>query len=354
MASFAAKPQLRAEFASFREGARAWLEPHALFMALKEAHGGAPWFDWDDDLARRDEASLKSAARRLDVEIARHAFGQFLFFRQLAAVRRHAAERGVQIVGDVPLYVARDSVEVWQRPDLFELDDAGRPLLIAGVGTLLSIAGIYLVRTEEDATQKNLLKALARGINASTVLIVVAAVILAYLLLGSAHWQVSISVIVGLLAGWLIGKWTEYSTSNEFKPTQELADQALTGPATIIIGGVAGVLCYSAVSWKFSLGYDDSLDVVGVHGVGGTWGALATGIFASTAVNPAGTDGLLAGNPSLMVAQVVSVVATIAYSLIVTFVLLKAVDAMFGLRAVQDDEIQGLDLSQHGERAYNS
>ncbi len=124
--------------------------------------------------------------------------------------------------------------------------------------------------------------------------------------------------------------------------------------SALAIGGVAGVLCYSAVSWKFSLGYDDSLDVVGVHGVGGTWGALATGIFASTAINPGGADGLLAGNPSLLLAQAVSVVATIAYSLIVTFILLKVVDATMGLRATQDDEIQGLDLSQHGERAYSS
>jgi Amt family ammonium transporter len=123
--------------------------------------------------------------------------------------------------------------------------------------------------------------------------------------------------------------------------------------AALAIGGVAGVLCYSAVSWKFSLGYDDSLDVVGVHGVGGSWGAIATGIFASTAINPGGADGLLAGNPSLLVAQVVSVLATIVYSLVVTFVLLKLVDATLGLRATQDDEIQGLDLSQHGERAYS-
>ncbi len=124
--------------------------------------------------------------------------------------------------------------------------------------------------------------------------------------------------------------------------------------SAIVIGGVAGVICYSAVSWKFRLGYDDSLDVVGVHGVGGTWGAIATGIFASTAINPGGADGLLAGNPSLVVAQIVSVAATIAYSLVVTFILLKLVDGLFGLRAEQDDEIQGLDLSQHGERAYSS
>ncbi len=127
----------------------------------------------------------------------------------------------------------------------------------------------------------------------------------------------------------------------------------VSATSALIIGGVAGVLCYFAVSWKFSLGYDDSLDVVGVHGVGGTWGALATGIFASTAVNPGGADGLLAGNPSLLLAQLVSVVATIAYSLIVTFILVKLVDSIFGLRAEQEDEIQGLDLSEHGERAYN-
>jgi len=121
----------------------------------------------------------------------------------------------------------------------------------------------------------------------------------------------------------------------------------------LIIGGVAGVLCYSAVSWKFSLGYDDSLDVVGVHGVGGSWGAIATGIFASTAINPGGADGLLAGNPGQVWIQFVSVAATMAYSFLVTLILLKVVDAAFGLRADQEDEIQGLDLSQHGERAYN-
>ena len=123
----------------------------------------------------------------------------------------------------------------------------------------------------------------------------------------------------------------------------------------LIIGAVAGVLCYSAVSWKFSLGYDDSLDVVGVHGVGGTWGALATGIFATTTVNSGGADGLLySGNFSLLWAQFVSIVATIAYSLVVTFILLKVVDATLGLRAHQEDEIMGLDLSEHGERAYNT
>ncbi len=122
------------------------------------------------------------------------------------------------------------------------------PLVIAGVGIFLSIAGIFLVRTEEDATQKNLLKALARGINLSTALIVVASVFIAMWLMPEVKGVpkylgfvpgVAVSVIVGLLAGWAIGKWTEYSTSNEYKPTRDLADQALTGPATVIIGGVA-------------------------------------------------------------------------------------------------------------------
>lgn len=125
--------RLRSEFEDFRDDARTWLEPHCLFMALKDAHGGAPWFEWTEELAGRDHAALTSARRRLDTEIGRHAFGQFIFFRQLAAVRRHAASRRVQIIGDVPLYVARDSVEVWLRPDLFELGPDGRPLLVAGV-----------------------------------------------------------------------------------------------------------------------------------------------------------------------------------------------------------------------------
>jgi cell division protein ZapA (FtsZ GTPase activity inhibitor) len=113
------------------------------------------------------------------------------------------------------------------------------PMSIAGVGIFLSIAGMYMIRTDEDATQKNLLAALARGINISTVLVIVAAFGLTYMILGQDRIGVAGSVVVGLVAGWLIGKWTEYSTSDEYKPTKELAAQALTGPATVIIGGVA-------------------------------------------------------------------------------------------------------------------
>jgi len=120
------------------------------------------------------------------------------------------------------------------------------PMAIAAVGIGLSILGIYMVRTDEDASQKALLKALGRGINLSTVLVAVAAIVLAWLMMPRTEGTliigipgVAFSVITGLIAGWLIGKWTEYSTSDEFQPTKNLADQAATGPATIIIGGVA-------------------------------------------------------------------------------------------------------------------
>ncbi|HID77719.1 MAG TPA: sodium-translocating pyrophosphatase, partial [Planctomycetaceae bacterium] len=113
------------------------------------------------------------------------------------------------------------------------------PLVLAGVGIALSIAGVYMVRTEEEeASQRVLLKALRRGIYGSTVFILIATLLCTWLLL-PGHFSVAFSVIAGLLAGVLIGFWTEYSTSDEYGPTKALADQALTGPATIIIGGIA-------------------------------------------------------------------------------------------------------------------
>jgi Amt family ammonium transporter len=124
------------------------------------------------------------------------------------------------------------------------------------------------------------------------------------------------------------------------------------GPvASIVIGAVAGFLCYSACNLKSRLGYDDSLDVVGVHGVGGTWGALATGIFASKAVNSAGS-GLLDGNPGQVWTQIVAVLATMALAVVLTTVILKIVDAAVGLRVTDEEEVAGLDLSQHSETAY--
>jgi Amt family ammonium transporter len=126
------------------------------------------------------------------------------------------------------------------------------------------------------------------------------------------------------------------------------------GPlSAIIIGLVAGVVCYFAINLKVKLGYDDSLDVVGVHGVGGTWGALATGLFASKVVNSAGNDGLFFGNPSLIGIQALSVVSAWIYSFVVTLIILKVLDWTMGLRVTEEHEINGLDTSQHGEAGYS-
>jgi Amt family ammonium transporter len=125
------------------------------------------------------------------------------------------------------------------------------------------------------------------------------------------------------------------------------------GPlSSVAIGAVAGFLCYNACNFKTKLGYDDSLDVVGVHGVGGTWGAIATGLFASKAVNEAGTNGLFFGNPGLLGVQLVAVLATWIFAFIGTLILLKLVDLVIGLRVEEEHEISGLDLSQHNESAY--
>ncbi|NOZ27199.1 MAG: ammonium transporter [Chloroflexi bacterium] len=123
-------------------------------------------------------------------------------------------------------------------------------------------------------------------------------------------------------------------------------------PASLLIGLGAGFLCYWAVQLKEKWGIDDSLDVWGVHGVGGVWGALATGIFASTAINPDGANGLLFGNPGQLLVQLVAVVIVSLYSMGVTWVILKALDKTIGLRVGEEEELSGLDVTQHGEVAY--
>lgn len=123
--------------------------------------------------------------------------------------------------------------------------------------------------------------------------------------------------------------------------------------ASIIIGAVAGIVCYVAVNLKPLFGYDDALDVVGVHGVGGFWGAMATGLFAWTAMNSAGANGFFHGNPAQVKIQFIASAATIIYSFVVSLILFKLVDWTIGLRVKQDDEEIGLDLSQHGERGYH-
>ncbi len=121
---------------------------------------------------------------------------------------------------------------------------------------------------------------------------------------------------------------------------------------SVAIGLGAGVFCYFGVSLKARFGYDDSLDVVGIHGVGGVWGALATGLFASQAINPAGFNGLFYGNPGQLWIQFVSVVATCAFSFIVSFALLKIVNAIVPVRVSDEEEEMGLDVSLHSETAY--
>ncbi len=125
------------------------------------------------------------------------------------------------------------------------------------------------------------------------------------------------------------------------------------GPiAAMVIGFAAGVICYLAVGLKFRFGYDDSLDVVGVHGVGGIIGALLTGVFASTVINSAGANGLIHGNSALLGKQLMAVAVTIGYTFAASFVILKVIDAIMGLRVSDEDEVTGLDLSQHSETGY--
>ena len=119
------------------------------------------------------------------------------------------------------------------------------------------------------------------------------------------------------------------------------------------IGIIVGIVCYTAVAViKLKLSYDDSLDAFGVHGVGGTVGALVTGLFAQKVINAAGNNGLLFGNPAQFKIQMIGVLATAAYSIAVTFILLKVLDYVMGLRVSDEEEVIGLDITQHEESAY--
>ncbi len=165
------------------------------------------------------------------------------------------------------------------------------------------------------------------------------------------------------MAMWVILEWIHRG-----KPTTlGAASGAISGLATItpasgfvgpnsaiIIGLLAGIVCYTAVALKNRFGYDDSLDVVGIHGIGGLIGTLCVGVFASTAFNPGGADGLILGNPSLLGSQCIGVAVVLAYAFVVSWVLLKIIDMVFGLRVSDDTEDQGLDLSEHSETAYSA
>ena len=202
------------------------------------------------------------------------------------------------------------------------------PMVISGLGVFFSIAGIYMVKTSEDASQKNLLAALALGIDRATIMSIFGAIVACWFLMpatDSTRWfgvpGVAFSVVCGAAAGWLIGKWTEYSTSDEFSPTKKLADQAPTGPATIIIGGIADgmmsvwapvlVVCMATLlAFAFATGgqiADISYFSIGLYGVGiaavgmlSTLGiTLATDAYGPIADN-AGGNAEMSGLPEIV------------------------------------------------------
>jgi len=185
--------------------------------------------------------------------------------------------------------------------------------------------------------------------------------------LGSSGLAAAAFVTTHVAAGtaslsWMLAEWIHHG-----KPTTlGAASGAVAGlvaitPAAgfvspvsaLIIGGLAGVTCYGGVMAKAKLGYDDSLDVVGIHGVGGTWGALATGLFASTAANPDGANGLFFGNPGQLWIQFISVVVTCLFAFAMTFVILKVLDLIMGLKVPEEEEVRGLDVTQHSEAGYS-
>ncbi len=128
-----AGPGLRRDLDRFREERAAWLPDLALFLAVKAAHGGAPWTAWEPELAGRVEGALARAGGTLRDDVEARVVAQFLFDRQWRALRAHCREHGVALMGDLPIYVAHDSAEVWARPELFHLDPGGAPTVVAGV-----------------------------------------------------------------------------------------------------------------------------------------------------------------------------------------------------------------------------
>ncbi len=124
---------IREEFAVFQADNTSWLGDYSLFMALKEAHGGGSWVNWPLPIRTRDDDALRDARRVLAEASLQHAFLQMLFFRQWNAVHEHARDQGINIVGDMPIYAAEDSCDVWSHPELFQLDSERRPTVVGGV-----------------------------------------------------------------------------------------------------------------------------------------------------------------------------------------------------------------------------
>jgi 4-alpha-glucanotransferase len=128
-----AAPALEGAFAAFRDRHAAWLEDFTLFSVLRRRHHGKAWTDWDPALRERDTATLAALRGELEEELSAEAFQQFVFERQWQALHEHAKRRGITIIGDVPIFVAHDSADVWVNQDLFELDEGGNPTVVSGV-----------------------------------------------------------------------------------------------------------------------------------------------------------------------------------------------------------------------------
>ncbi|MDX6405557.1 MAG: 4-alpha-glucanotransferase [Blastocatellia bacterium] len=125
--------ELRSAFETFAEQNASWLNDYAVFRALKSAHGGQAWHEWDRSLVLREPAALVRARIELHDQIEAHKFFQFLFFKQWFALKAYCNEHGIKVIGDVPIFVAHDSADVWTNPDQFKLDQDGRPIVVAGV-----------------------------------------------------------------------------------------------------------------------------------------------------------------------------------------------------------------------------
>jgi 4-alpha-glucanotransferase len=128
-----AAPALRPAFEEFCGREARWLDDFALFMALKDAHAGKTWQEWQPEVVLRQPAALDEARRKLARAVGLHKFRQFLFSRQWRAVKQYANDKGIRLIGDVPIFVSGDSADVWANPGLFELDERRRPRVVAGV-----------------------------------------------------------------------------------------------------------------------------------------------------------------------------------------------------------------------------
>ncbi|MEW6109002.1 MAG: ammonium transporter [Nitrospirota bacterium] len=160
---------------------------------------------------------------------------------------------------------------------------------------------------------------------------------------------------------WVIIEWLHRGKPTMFgAATGSIAGLATITPASgfvgpmpaLVIGLAAGAVCYISLNMKGKLGYDDSLDAFGVHGIGGILGTLGAGLFAEKLINPSGADGLFLGNPHQLVVQIMSITVVVVYSFVVTLILLKLLDWTMGLRVSEEEEIVGLDISQHEESGY--